>query len=286
MNMMKKTVTMAGVFAMTAVIGYAASTAIGGNTDSRQKSSEATVATNENGTVLRSFTETTVSTNGGMVTEHRRETRTTLDRDGNLLATTTSEYAQSYPAGDDRIRSLSTAPSINGAKEKQAVENDSFLGLKFGSEFKTDDAVADEDDETLVRTKFTPKKPLAGFDDFYVYLTPKTHRVVKICACAKEIVGSGAGRGNYLIEALERKYSTWARPRSWCRPIYTFDLGDGRYVTASLAGTSRDYETVLVAWDEELLSAAAEEYEELREAARKQAVEKWRTRVDETVNAF
>ena len=65
-------------------------------------------------------------------------------------------------------------------------------------------------------------------------------------------------RRHYLIEALEKRYSTWARPRSWCRPVYSFDIGGGRYVTACLAGASRDYETVLVAWDDALLTAAAD----------------------------
>ena len=110
---------------------------------------------------------------------------------------------------------------------------------------------------------------------------------MKVYACAKEAVDAGSSwRRNYLIEALERRYRTWARPRSWCRPVYTFDIGSGRYVTACLAGSSRDYETVIVAWDDALLTAAADEMEEIRQAARKSAAERRNRRVSDTVDAF
>ena len=284
-NRKRITGTVAGVLAVTALIGFAAATS-GEKKDVSQKSSESAVVTNENGSVSRSFTESTVSTNGGMVTEHRRETRTTLDSDGNVLATTTSEYAQSYPVGDTGMASLASRPAISGSDES-AVEADSFMGLKFGEVFTSTNFVADSDEPTLMRAKFTPKKTLAGFDDYYVYVTPKTHKIVKVYACAKEAVDSGSSwRRNYLIEALEKRYRTWARPRSWCRPVYTFDIGSGRYVTACLAVSSRDYETVIVAWDDALLTTAADEAEELRQAARKSAAERRSRRVNDTVDAF
>jgi len=274
----------AGVLAATAIIGFAATREA--KKDVSQKSSEAAVVTNENGSVSRSFTECTVSTNGGMVTEHRRETRTTLDSDGNVLATTSSEYAQTYPVGDEGLTSLASRPAAAGTGEC-AADADSFMGLKFGEEFKGTNLVADTEEPTLLRATFEPKKALAGFDDYYVYVTPKTHKVVKVYACAKDEVDAGSRwRRNYLIEALERRYRTWARPRSWCRPVYTFDIGSGRYVTACLAGASRDYETVLVAWDDALLTTAADEAEELREAARKSAAERRNKRVSDAANAF
>ena len=111
-------------------------------------------------------------------------------------------------------------------------------------------------------------------------MTPKTHKVVKVYACAKEAVDPGT------IEALERRYNTWARPRSWCRPIYTFDIGSGRFVTACLADASRDYGTVLVAWDDALLTTAADETEEIRREARKSAAEKRKAQVDDAASAF
>lgn len=280
----KLTGTVAGVLAVTALIGFAAASC-DEKKDVSQKSSEASVVTNENGSVSRSFTEMTVTTNGNMVTEHRRETRTTMDAEGNMLATTTSEYAQSYPVGDTGLKSL--ASPIHAKVDADAKVEDGFLGLKFGEVFDGTNFVADVDEPTLLRATFTPKKALAGFDDYYVYVTPKTHKVVKVYACAKDAIDPGTSwRRHYLIEALEKRYQTWARPRSWCRPVYTFDLGAGRYVTACLAGASRDYETVLVAWDDAQLTVAADETEALRAEARKSAAERRSRRVSDATEAF
>ena len=161
------------------------------------------------------------------------------------------------------------------------------MGLKFGEEFKGTNFVADADEPTLVRAKFTPKKTLGGFNDYYVYVTPKTHKVVKVYACAKEAVEPGTSwRRHYLIEALEKRYQTWARPRSPFRPIYSFDIGGGRYITTVLAGATRDYETIIVAWDDALLTTAADETEEIRAEARKAAAEKRNLRVSDAADAF
>ena len=147
--------------------------------------------------------------------------------------------------------------------------------------------MADADEPTLLRAKFVPKKLLAGFDDYYVYVTPNTRKVAKIYACAKEAVEPGARwKRHYLVEALEKRYQTWARLCSFSRPCYAFDLGGGRYVTACLAGASRDYETVLVGWDDGMLTVAADETAANREAARKSAAEKRASRVSEAADAF
>jgi len=279
-----KVLTAAALVAMGA-IGLAAATG-GGKKDVTQKSSEASIVTNDNGTVSRTFTECTVATNGNLVTEHRRETRTTLDADGNMLESSTSEYAQSYSVGDVGMSSLK--PSINARDESSASPAaESFLGLRFGEEFKGTNFVNDADEPTLLRAVFRPKKALAGFDDYYVYVTPKTHRVVKVYACAKEAVESGtSSRRHYLIEALEKRYQTWARPRSTFRPIYGFDIGGGRYATICLAGSSRTYETIIVAWDDALLTVAADETEAIRTEARKAAAEKRSRSVKDAAEAF
>jgi len=281
----KLTGTMAVTLVALAAIGFAATT--GEKKDVSQKSSEASIVTNDNGTVSRTFTECTVSTNGSMVTEHRRETRTTLDADGNMLESSTSEYAQSYSVGDVGMTPL--RPSIGAkAEEGQVVANaDSFMGLKFGDVFKGTNFVSDADEPTLLRATFVPKRKLAGFDDFYVYVTPKTHKVVKVYACAKDEIDPGANwRRHYLIEALEKRYRTWARPRSPFRPIYTFDIGGGRYITTCLSGASRDYETLIVAWDDALLTTAADETEAIRAEALKAAAEKRNARVTDAAESF
>jgi hypothetical protein len=286
---MKKTgtaLTVASVAAAITLIGFAAASC-DEKKDVSQKSSEASIVTNDNGSVARTYVEATVTTNGNMVTERRRETRTTLDADGNMLESSTSEYAQSYPVGEEGMASFAKRVEQKDDESPDAKVEEGFLGLKFGEEFKGTNLVSDIEEPTLLRATFTPAKKLAGFDDYYVYVTPKTHKVVKIYACAKEAVDPGANwRRHYLIEALEKRYNTWARPRSWCRPIYTFVIGSGRFVTACLAGASRDYETVLVAWDDALLTTAADETEEIRREARKSAAEKRKAQVDDAASAF
>ena len=286
---MKKTgtaLTVASVAAAITLIGFAAASC-DEKKDVSQKSSEASIVTNDNGSVARTYVEATVTTNGNMVTERRRETRTTLDADGNMLESSTSEYAQSYPVGEEGMASFTTRVEQKENESPDAKVEEGFLGLKFGEEFKGTNLVSDIEEPTLLRATFTPAKKLAGFDDYYVYVTPKTHKVVKIYACAKEAVDPGTNwRRHYLIEALEKRYNTWARPRSWCRPIYTFAIGSGRFVTACLADASRDYETVLVAWDDALLTTAADETEEIRQEARKNAAEKRKAQVDDAASAF
>ena len=286
---MKKTgtaLTVASVVAAITLIGFAAASC-DEKKDVSQKSSEASIVTNDNGSVARTYVEATVTTNGNMVTERRRETRTTLDADGNMLESSTSEYAQSYPVGEEGMASFAKRVEQKDDESPDAKVEEGFLGLKFGEEFKGTNLVSDIEEPTLLRATFTPAKKLAGFDDYYVYVTPKTHQVVKIYACAKEAVDPGTNwRRHYLIEALEKRYNTWARPRSWCRPIYTFAIGSGRFVTACLADASRDYETVLVAWDDALLTTAADETEEIRQEARKSAAEKRKAQVDDAASAF
>lgn len=277
------------VCSVGAAIALAALVA-GGNTegqkDQTSKTSEASVVTNDNGSVTRSFTECNVTTNGNMVTEHRRETRTTLDTEGNVLESSTSEYAQSYTAGAGPM-SFSLSSSSAQSEEKPVGDVDSFMGLKFGEVFEGSEFVSDPDEPTMVRAVFTPKKALAGFDDYYVYVTPKTHKIAKVCACAKEAVEPGARwRRHYLVEALEKRYGTWARLCSYTRPLYAFDIGSGRYVTACLAGASRDYETVLAGWDDAMLTVAADETEAARREARKAAKEKRQQRVSDAAEAF
>jgi len=278
--------TVATVAAAITLIGFAAASC-DEKKDVSQKSSEASIVTNDNGSVARTYVEATVTTNGNMVTERRRETRTTLDADGNMLESSTSEYAQSYPVGEEGMASFTARVEQKNDEKPDAKVEEGFLGLKFGEEFKCTNLVSDIEEPTLLRATFAPAKKLAGFDDYYVYVTPKTHKVVKIYACAKEAVDPGANwRRHYLIEALEKRYNTWARPRSWCRPIYTFVIGSGRFVTACLADASRDYETVLVAWDDALLTTAADETEEIRREARKSAAEKRKAQVDDAASAF
>ena len=277
------------VAALTALCAYGMASATE-RKDMSSKTEESSVTTNDNGIVSRTYTECTVSTNGNMVTERRRETRTNMDADGNVLETSTSEFAQSYSVGDVGVSVLAgAAESATEGEAQPAKDADSFLGLVFGVPFGTEDTTFenDPDEPAYLRTMFTPATTLDGFDDYYVYVTPKTHRVAKIYACAKEAVEPGPNwRRHYLIEALEKRYGTWARPCSYRRPCYAFSIGRNRFATACLAGASPDYETVIAAWDSSLASEAAKEFEELREEARKNAAEKRSQRVEAAAAAF
>lgn len=282
----KLTVAVAGAMLAAAALCAKAAADKPKPKDMTSKTAESSVTTNDNGSISRVFTESTVTTNGNMVTERRRETRTNMDMEGNVLETSTSEYAQSYPAGQSGVTPLAEIRPGAGAAEK--VGNaDSFLGLKFGDVFKADKFEEDANDADFLRTTFKPKKPLDGFDEYYVYVTPKTHKVAKIYACAKEAVDAGANwRRHYLVEALEKRYGTWARLCSWWKPCYQFEVGPYRHVRACLSGATQDYETIVVAWDDAVMSEAVQEREELREAARKTAAEKRGKRVDAAADAF
>ena len=264
--------TAIGAALVLAALGACAKTS-GGSKGNSLKSAESSVTTNDNGSVSRTFVESTVSTNGNMVTEHRRETRTNMDMDGNILETSTSEYAQSYPVGDVSVRSLSEKPSaVAGVSAEKA---DSFMGLKFGDIFASTNFVEDAGEAEFLRAEFKPAKPLEGFDGFFVYVTPKTKKIAKVYACAKNVIEPGSRwRRHYLVEALEKRYGTWARLCSYRRPCYAFDVGGGRHVMACLDGASENYRTIVAAWDDAMVNLAAEEREQLREEARKTAAEK------------
>ncbi len=234
----------------------------------------------------RTQVETSVTTNNNMVTERRRETTTTTDADGNVIATSTSESLQSYPVGDCSTAGVVAAPN---AKE-EPVNTDTFLGLKFGDVYKAGkkDFVRDPDEPSLVRAKFKPAKPLAGFDDYFVYLTPKTHKVAMVCACAKKAIepADGNWRRHELIVALQKRYRTWARSLSWTHPYYRLDVAPGRSITACLAGANEDYEAVITAWDSDVTRLADKERRAIDEEARKAAEKNRDKRIQDAINAF
>jgi len=253
---------------------------------SADKSKEPAAAEKAKEPATRTQVETSVTTNGTMVTERRRETTTTTDAAGNVVATCTSESLQTYPVGETATAGVVASPTANA----EAVNTDTFLGLKFGDVFKVGkkDIVHDEDEPSLVRAKFKPAKPLAGFDDYFVYLTPKTHKVAMVCACAKKAIEptDGNWRRHYLVEALEKRYRTWARRLSWTHPYYRFDVAPGRRVTACLAGASDDYEAVISAWDADVTRLADEERRAIAEDARKAAEKNRSKRMQDALDAF
>ena len=254
--------------------------------DMSTKTAESSVTTNDNGSVSRTFVESSVTTNGNLVTERRRETRTDMDAEGNILATSTSEYAQSYNVGDV-VAKLPPPPKGDGEEAKPVADTGAFMGLAFGETLTATNAVREAGEPSLLRVPFTPKKKLAGFDDYYAYVTPKTHKVAKICACAKEAVEPGwSPRRHYLVEALEQRYGTWARLASFRRPYYVFDVAPARTVAVCLAGASPDYQTVISAWDDDVVRQADEEAAVLRREARKAAAAQREQQIKDAASIF
>ena len=254
--------------------------------DAADKAKETAAVEKAKEPATRTQVETSVTTNNNMVTERRRETTTTTDADGNVIATSTSESLQSYPVGDCSTAGVVAAPN---AKE-EPVNTDTFLGLKFGDVYKAGkkDFVRDPDEPSLVRAKFKPAKPLAGFDDYFVYLTPKTHKVAMVCACAKKAIepADGNWRRHELIVALQKRYRTWARSLSWTHPYYRLDVAPGRSITACLAGANEDYEAVITAWDSDVTRLADKERRAIDEEARKAAEKNRDKRIQDAINAF
>ena len=254
--------------------------------DAADKAKETAAVEKAKEPTTRTQVETSVTTNNNMVTERRRETTTTTDADGNVIATSTSESLQSYPVGDCLTAGVVAAPSAKA----EPVNTDTFLGLKFGDVYKAGkkDIVRDPDAPSLVRAKFKPAKPLAGFDDYFVYLTPKTHKVAMVCACAKKAIepADGNWRRHELIVALQKRYRTWARSLSWTHPYYRLDVAPGRSITACLAGASEDYEAVITAWDSDVTRLADKERRAIDEEARKAAEKNRDKRIQDAINAF
>ena len=254
--------------------------------DAADKAKETAAVEKAKEPATRTQVETSVTTNNNMVTERRRETTTTTDADGNVIATSTSESLQSYPVGDCSTAGVVAAPSTKA----EPVNTDTFLGLKFGDVYKAGkkDFVRDQDEPSLVRAKFKPAKPLAGFDDYFVYLTPKTHKVAMVCACAKKAIepADGNWRRHELIVALQKRYRTWARSLSWTHPYYRLDVAPGRSITACLAGATEDYEAVITAWDSDVTRLADKERRAIDEEARKAAEKNRDKRIQDAINAF
>ena len=100
----------------------------------------------------RTQVESSVTTNGNMVTERRRETTTTTDADGNVVATCTSESLQSYPLGETATAGVVAVPNAKA----EPVDTHAYLVLKFGDVYKAGkkEFVRDEDEPTLMRVKF------------------------------------------------------------------------------------------------------------------------------------
>lgn len=242
--------------------------------------------------------ETVVTNANGTITRTKRSEREIKDADGNVVGHETSVYSETLPADASasqekaglKVPKDKTAGPEDLASEKAAEKsaNDSFLGLKFGEVPAGAEKAEDVPGETALKMiRFTPEKKLKGFDEYYAFVSPKTRKLVKVCACAREeIAPDSFGRRHYLVEALESRYGVPARLASWIRPLYVLDIAPNRGVSVCLSDASSDYETVITAWDDDAARLAASELREMRDEAFRKAVEARADAVKEAAGAF
>ena len=241
--------------------------------------------------------ETVVTNADGTVTRTKKEEREIKDSAGNVIGHETSIYSETVSADQAQMGKSAAKGDVDktaGPKESSegvdaSKENtDSFLGLRFGEvPDGADKAVEVPGESALKMIKFSPARKLKGFDEYYAFVTPKTHKLVKVCACAKKVITSDSfGRRHYLVEALESRYGVPARLSSWIRPFYVLDIAPGRGVSICLEDASDDYETVITAWDEDAARLAASELRALRDEAYRKVVEEHSNAVKEAAGAF
>lgn len=242
--------------------------------------------------------ETVVTNANGTITRTKRSEREIKDADGNVVGHETSVYSETLPVDAPasqekvglKVPKDKTAGPEDLASEKAAEKsaNDSFLGLKFGEVPAGAEKAEDVPGETALKMiRFTPEKKLKGFDEYYAFVSPKTRKLVKVCACAREeIAPDSFGRRHYLVEALESRYGVPARLASWIRPLYVLDIAPNRGVSVCLSDASSDYETVITAWDDDAARLAASELREMRDEAFRKAVEARADAVKEAAGAF
>ena len=259
------------------------------------------VNANEQNTGALNTKETVVTNSDGSVTTTKREEREIKDDEGNVIGHESSVYTETVSADVAAARkngdgAKEAAPKEGSeAKGEAAVKEgakapaaDSFLGLKFGEvPAGAEEAKEVPGEPALKMVKFEPAKKLAGFDDYYAFVTPKSHKLVKVCACAKNEVESNVfGRRHYLVEALEKRYGVPARLASWIRPLYVLDIAPRRGVSICLSDAANDYETVITAWDDDAARTAASELRELRDESYRKAIEERNSSVNSAAEAF
>ena len=259
------------------------------------------VNANEQNTGALNTKETVVTNSDGSVTTTKREEREIKDDEGNVIGHESSVYTETVSADVAAARKNGDGAKEAAAKEgseakgdatvkegAKAPAADSFLGLKFGEvPAGAEEAKEVPGEPALKMVKFEPAKKLAGFDDYYAFVTPKSHKLVKVCACAKNEVESNVfGRRHYLVEALEKRYGVPARLASWIRPLYVLDIAPRRGVSICLSDAANDYETVITAWDDDAARTAASELRELRDESYRKAIEERNSSVNSAAEAF
>jgi hypothetical protein len=306
--------------AVVAVGALVASVASVAQDRSEAKTTETSVVTNANGLVTRTFTERNVVTNGTMRTGRVRVTTTTMDPDGNVVGTSTSEVSHSIAdlaepwLDDDGIQieeffgdadallpgAVSHGFVVKSGRRASCAEDPkppardafSFLGVKLGevAHETGDPSCAGEaafnagEPSCCLRQAFTPQKGLAGFSEYRMLLAPKSRRVVGVIARAE------AGRGDrwreyeYLGDALRLRYGKIPKYTGLSPFEFRYDLDDGRFVVLNLRAPRGG--VTVSAYDGPLCEQAKAEMRELESERMRKKAEEHTRRIQEAAGAF
>lgn len=314
-----KTSAKAAVAAVGALAACIASVA---QDRSEAKTTETSVVTNANGLVTRTFTERNVVTNGTMRTGRVRVTTTTMDPDGNVVGTSTSEVSHSIadlaqPWLEDggiqieeffddadafmtggMARGLGMRPGCRAkcAEEPKppAKEDFSFLGVKFGEAVpEPADAADGQSGECApnpgepgfcLSQAFAPQKGLKGFSQYRMLLAPKSRRVVGVVARAETGRGGRWREFEYLADALRLRYGKIPKYSGLSPFEYRYDLDDGRFVILNLRAPRGG--VTVSAYDGRLCEQAKSEMRELESERVRRKAEEHRRRIEEAAGAF
>ena len=139
---------------------------------------------------------------------------------------------------------------------------DGFLGLKLGDVYAVTNSYEGVDDDQLRMIGFKPTVGLANFDAYVVCVTPRSHKIAKIFACAKKEVCARpySWDRHYLVRAIA----------SFCgvkgvfgedhkRPTYKFDLTANRHIEVCLTAAYSDYQTVILMYDDLIVQQGRQE---------------------------
>src|SRR4051812_19765953 len=82
------------------------------------------------------------------------------------------------------------------------------FGKRLGEEFQPEEGTSESLDQgTTIRCRFNPKNPFQGLTDYFLELTPRTHRVCGILAVAPMPTEDDAWRLSTLLGiVLREKY--------------------------------------------------------------------------------
>jgi len=159
----------------------------------------------------------------------------------------------------------------------------SLFGVEFGSVIKKNIKPLSTTKNGLAVYGFSPKKRFRDFNEYAVYASPMTRRVVHICAkapCDYSDISSQAKQMESTVVLLEEKYKRKAEKQGdGGNSFLMFRSAEG-VQTIVLGVESDGFEMFLIGTDRELLKASDGEVEEQKRIKRQAFVESESSSID------